>query len=145
MKYFIFGTGGFGASNTPQTLPTPVKEKLLSLMEQGVQFLIGDCMGIDYLVQDFLFKHNYEHVLIYVSGRNTRVNIGNWVEYHTDPPKDCKGRAYYTHKDISMREACDAGIGIWDGISKGTKANIDGLCNRGKDVSVFMLSTGDWR
>ena len=94
MKYFIFGTGGFGASSTPYTLPTQIKEKLPSLMEQNVQFLIGDCIGIDYLVQDFLFQHNYENVLIYVSGRNTRVNIGNWVECHTDPPPDCTGRAY---------------------------------------------------
>lgn len=47
-------------------------------------------------------------------------------------------------KDKAMIEACDAGLAVWDGQSRGTQANINALRNSGKPVYVYRTDIEAW-
>lgn len=79
--------------------------------------VVGDCSGVDKLIQEYLFNNNYQNVTIYHINNKPRNNVG----FKTIK---VKGRSY-SAKDIAMSEIADYGLAIWDGKSKGTKANID--------------------
>ena len=51
MNIFISGTAGFGSAKKITKLPSIVITKLNIMIEKGYNILIGDCQGIDTLVQ----------------------------------------------------------------------------------------------
>ena len=130
MKVFISG------SKTIETLPERVKEYIANLAGNGSEFIVGDCAGADKAAQDFLSALNVKKVTVYCSGKRPRNNVGGW-EVVALSVKGLKGYEFYRAKDIKMAEDCDFALAVWDGESRGTKANIDEMKRLNKPVSVF--------
>ena len=131
MKVFISG------SISIKTLPQIAKDKLNKIMTQNLSIIIGDANGVDALVQRYLADVGYKNVLIYHVGNSVRNNIGNWQTVSV-PAQNLTGRALYTLKDKKMASDADFGMMIWDGQSKGTKANIEEMSKLGKHFYVIQ-------
>lgn len=110
-------------------------EKLDELINKNYLFLIGDANGVDLLVQQYLNSNDYKKVIIYYSLVIPRNNIGDWNVNRCLTNKT--GREFHTVKDIQMTNDSDYSIVIWDGVSKGTKANIDRSMKSSKPVFTF--------
>lgn len=131
MKVFVSG------SISIKQLPQIAVDKLNRIMEQNLTVIIGDANGIDSLVQDYLASYSYPNVRVYHAGAYIRNNIANWPIV-TVPSLNLKGRALYTLKDKEMAKDADFGMMIWDGHSKGTKANINEMTKLGKHFYVIQ-------
>ena len=95
----------------------------------GNEVLIGDCYGIDLAVQTYLKSLNYPFVTVYHINSHPRNNVGNWQTHRIRATS-------YTAKDIAMTSDCDAGIVIWDGMSKGSLSNIHRLLTAHKPLML---------
>lgn len=120
MKIFISGS-------REGTKFTKYKELGAWLKENNHTVLVGDCYGVDTKIQQ-LCKDNDIKCVVYHIGYKPRNNMG----FETIKVPGNK----YADKDVQMSMDCNAGIAIWNGTSKGTKANIDRLKNLGKQVIV---------
>ena len=143
MKCFISGTAGFGHS-VITTLPDTVRDCIINLVTDGVDILIGDCQGVDFLVQQELKNLNYHRVTVYCSGKRVRNNIGNWIVKNIIVPNGVFGRDFYAVKDYAMCSDCDVGLAIWDGKSYGTGRNISTLEQYKKPVYVYRIDENTW-
>ena len=133
-KVFISGSRSF------KHLPHSFKEDIIRLAEsKKCKFLVGDCDGVDSLVQKLLYDIHYKDVTVYASGRVPRNFYGSiyWEKKLLDYPKIHDLRKYYEQKDIVMSTDCDTAIVLWDGNSRGTKNNIDRIRSMGKEVLIF--------
>ena len=126
MKVFIAG------AKSIKSLDEYTIKKLTSICEKQYDILVGDCDGVDALVQQFLAEIHYNRVNVYASNGKARNNIGGWDIKHVAVPSYIRGFAYYQQKDIAMANETDLGFMIWDGKSRGTKANIEKLASLGK-------------
>lgn len=116
-------------------LPTEATEAVGSFIKEGHHILIGDCYGVDLCVQRLLKTRGYKEVTVYCSGDAPRYNEGGWTvnALHIE---GMSGYEFYRQKDIVMAADCDCGYMIWDGVSKGTRQNIEDLKLLGKPVEV---------
>lgn len=89
---------------------------LHSIIKLELNIIIGDANGVDVAVQDFLARSGYRKVQVY-STLNLRNNIGKW------PVAKIHGN--YTYRDEIMCSRADWLFAIWDGVSPGTKRNIE--------------------
>lgn len=144
MNVFISGTQ-FVNTDKRWELPETVQESLDNLMSEGAAILIGDCMGVDLRVQEYLKDHKYQNVKIYVSGSksSTRNNVGKWEEVHFRTNYQTM-YAFRIEKDFRMAEDADFGIALWDGESKGTFTNMVYLASQGKSCRVFLIKESRW-
>lgn len=131
MKVFVSG------SISIKSLPQIAIEKLNRIMEQNLTIIIGDANGIDSLVQKYLSENSYSNVNVYCAGNYIRNNFANWPTVYV-PSMNLTGRALYTLKDKEMAKEADFGMMIWDGQSKGTKANINEMTKLGKHFYVIQ-------
>ena len=102
------------------------------LMAEQTEFLIGDADGADRELQEYLECSYYGLVTVYACNGKARNNVGGWEVKAINVPAGLYGREYYEQKDIAMTAACDVGLMVWDGKSKGTLNNIKRLVNAGK-------------
>lgn len=143
-KVFISGTAGFGTGKKLTSLPQPVMDMLTKSIYDGDEILVGDCQGVDTLVQEVLKRAKYPNVTVYCSGSTCRnVLDSSWSVKHIQVPRGYTGRAFYAVKDNAMAIAADSGIAIWDGKSVGTGNNIKNLTFRGKTVTVFRTDLNE--
>jgi phosphoribosylformylglycinamidine (FGAM) synthase-like amidotransferase family enzyme len=112
MTIFISGSKVLGE------LSSEMINTLNYIIENNHPVIIGDCDGIDSLVQKYLI--NYKNVTVYYSGDFVRNNHGNWITKHAKPID----RKIHTEKDIIMTKKCDYAIMVWNGNSLGTEDNI---------------------
>ena len=128
MRVFISG------SKLISKLPEEVKSLLDSYIATGVEFLIGDCYGVDAAAQKYLESKGYCNVTIYCSGETPRNNFvtGAKVRSCAEAAKGLTGSAFQYVKDIQMAQDCDTALMIWDGKSKGTAENIRRIKEMGK-------------
>lgn len=66
-----------GARNITE-LDFSVQNKLSAMINNGYDIIVGDCFGIDALVQKFCNDFGYRNVTVYASNGHARNNIGNW-------------------------------------------------------------------
>jgi len=123
MKVFVSG------SRSVSLLPEGARASLARIVELGYTVLVGDCYGVDAAVQRWLAEHGYTNVVVYHVGK-VRNNAG----FET---KRVAGG--YVDKDIAMSKACDYGMVVWDGHSKGTLSNVRRLKHLGKAVKSYLL------
>lgn len=131
--YSVFISG----SSTVKVLPKEAVEMIKKLKSKNTNIIIGDCYGVDTLVQKEL--NGYKNVNIYSMYANPRNNIGNW-EVKTIKNNYTQKVDYPTwqqQKDVAMTNACTHAIAIWDGQSRGTKANIDRIKALGKKLLII--------
>lgn len=120
MKVFISGSKSISA------LHEEVKSLLDSYIVTGAKILVGDCYGVDAVVQKYLDSKGYSNVIVYCSGEIPRNNFvtGAKVCSCAEAAKGLTGSAFHYVKDIQMAQDCDTALMIWDGKSKGTAENI---------------------
>ena len=115
-------------SRSIRQLPQQAIDKLDKIIELKATIYVGDAYGIDAAVQAYLQAKGYREVTVWY-GRYLRNNIGGW------PTVGCVGG--YTERDREMHAHSDFALAIWDGVSKGTRRNIQQM---GKKIRVVRVS-----
>ena len=82
------------------------------------QIIEGDAKGVDQIAGEYAISHQ----------------IG-WCKYLPNWGKFGKSAGFKRNTDMVI--ACDKGIAIWDGISKGTKDSIIKLKKSGKLLKIY--------
>ena len=133
MKIFISG------SKSISKLPELAKAFIDQFIENGDEILIGDCYGVDAVVQKYLEAKGYSNVTIYCSGVTPRNNFVSAAKIHscTEAAKGLTGSEFQYVKDIQMAADCDQAIMIWDGKSKGTAENLKRIKEMAKPFVVI--------
>lgn len=132
-KVFISGSGNI------KTFKPEVIQSLNKIMEQGMVILIGDCHGVDTMVQQYCETKGYHKVVVFHMPKLRNLMSNEFATCCIKPEPNVKHtpRDYYALKDIAMSHACDYALAIWNGVSNGTKANIDRLKQLGKPTKVL--------
>ena len=133
MKIFISG------SKSISMLPELAKTFIDQFIENGDEILVGDCYGIDAVVQKYLESKGFSNVTVYCSGVTPRNNFTSSAKIHscTEADKGLTGSAFHYMKDIQMAKDCDQALMIWDGKSKGTAENLKRIKEMGKPFVVI--------
>lgn len=135
MKIFIAGARSIVLADSF------IYAKLNSICEHQHQIIVGDCHGVDAMVQQYLAERQYQDVVVYASNGRPRNNIGKWNVTNVPVPSSMPRYAFYRQKDIAMAEDADYGFMIWDGVSRGTAQNILTLARQGKKVLIYNPHT----
>ncbi len=122
-------------SRSVRLLPQAACDSLDRIMAQGFEILVGDCYGVDYLIQ--LYCKDYDRVKVFHIGKAPRNCLNDQWEL-----VKVKGRKQ-TDKDDAMAAIADYGLAIWDGKSKGTARNIQAV-PRTKVIEVKKELTDDY-
>ena len=130
MKVFISGSSSVTVLSKEMTL------KLDALIKISAEVLVGDCIGVDTLVQQYMKSAGYTNVKVYHVGAIPRNNLG-FTNIQIPSKSRVYGRAWYQLKDIAMTNDADAGVVFWDGRSKGSLDNIYRLKQQNKPVEVI--------
>lgn len=109
-KVFVSG------SRSVKQLPEAAKVSLDKIMELGFTVFVGDCYGVDTLVQHYLTSKDYQQVCVFHIGETPRNNRGFGTVRVSGSRQ--------TDKDAAMARGADYGLAIWDGQSPGTAKNI---------------------
>ena len=112
MSTFVFISG----SRSIKTLPPEALESLQAIMAQGFTVLVGDCFGVDTLIQDHLAERQYQNVIVCHIGTRPRYNR-SFKTHHVPGTRQ-------TDKDAYMGQKATYGLAIWDGMSPGTARNV---------------------
>ncbi len=133
MKIFISG------SKSISKLPELAKIFIDQFIENNDEILVGDCYGVDAVVQKYLDSKGYSNVTIYCSGETPRNNFvtGAKVRSCAEAANGLTGSAFQYVKDIQMAQDCDTALMIWDGKSKGTAENIRRIKEMGKPYRII--------
>ncbi len=122
-------------------LPELAKIFIDQFIENGDEILIGDCYGIDAVVQKYIESKGFSNVTVYCSGVIPRNNFTSSAKIRScaEAAKGLSGNAFHYVKDIQMANDCDQALMIWDGESKGTAENIRRMKEMGK---LFVVIRG---
>ncbi|MBO4827983.1 MAG: hypothetical protein J5534_00850 [Fibrobacter sp.] len=133
MKIFISG------SKSISKLPDLAKEFINQFIENNDEILIGDCYGVDAVIQKYLESKGFNSVTIYCSGVTPRNNFTSSAKIHScaEAAKGLSGNAFHYVKDIQMANDCDQALMIWDGKSKGTAENVKRIKGMNKPFVVI--------
>ena len=133
MKIFISG------SKSISMLPELAKTFIDQFIENNDEILIGDCYGVDAVVQKHLESKGFSNITVYCSGVNPRNNFTSSAKIHScaEAAKGLTGRAFHYVKDVQMAKDCDQALMIWDGKSKGTAENLKRIKEMGKPFVVI--------
>ncbi|MHA1546040.1 MAG: hypothetical protein ACTSUY_06410 [Alphaproteobacteria bacterium] len=115
-----------------------IRNRILNMVGQDFQIVVGDANGADKALQNFLADIQYQNVVVYCAGRTCRNNVGNWETQHIEVDSKLKGRKFYTQKDKRMAAKADFGFVLWDGKSAGSINNVFELLKREKAVVVYL-------
>ena len=103
-------------SRSIKFLPSSALQALDRIMAQGFTILVGDCFGVDLLIQRYLSAKGYRQVAICHINARPRHNLGfNSMQV---------SGTHQTDKDSYMGRTANFGLAIWDGASPGTAKNI---------------------
>jgi len=136
MKIFISGSAKIN------TLNETIERILNKTVNSGHEILVGDCNGVDALIQSYYSDKGYENVTVYHVGAKPRNCCKSFTAVKVDTANETSGYRYYQQKDIRMTDIADVGLVIWDGISKGSYANMERLLKAKKSVVVHLFHTG---
>ncbi|MEG4574257.1 hypothetical protein QUA56_16430 [Microcoleus sp. N3A4] len=101
------------------------------IMELNFSVIVGDAGGVDKLVQEYLRNSNYLDVKVYFalwSGNGKPRNVTGFETVGIP--------GSYVDRDKAMCSVCDYGLALWDGISRGTKDNIDRTEGKTKIIRI---------
>ena len=131
MQVFVAGSRALSKLNAQVT------KRLDNILRKELGVLVGDANGADKAVQRYLAERGYKHVIVYCM-EMCRNNVGNWpVRSHSADVHVKRDRHYYGIKDLAMAKDANCGFMLWDGISKGTLANVINLLDSEKKVLLY--------
>ncbi|SIN83292.1 hypothetical protein [Fibrobacter sp. UWB11] len=133
MKIFISG------SKSISKLPDLAIVFIDQFIENNDEILIGDCYGVDAVVQQYIESKGFSNVTIYCSGVSPRNNFTSSAKIHSciEAAKGLSDSNFHYVKDIQMAKDCDQALMIWDGKSKGTAENLKRIKQMGKTFIVI--------
>lgn len=110
---------------------TPGLQSLNRIMELNFSIILGDAPGVDKLVQEYLRNSNYLDVKVYFalwSGNGKPRNVTGFQTVGIP--------GSYGDRDKAMCAICNYGLALWDGVSRGTKDNIDRTNGKTKIIRI---------
>lgn len=132
MKIFISGSSKIKKLNQEMT------NCLDELIKQpNNEVIVGDCYGVDILVQKYLKEHGYTNVTVYCSQKTPRrTEYNNYISMY-EQAKNLNGEDFYQVKDKEMCNQCDSAIAFWNGTSYGVKCNIERIQQMNKPLTII--------
>jgi hypothetical protein len=127
-----------GGSRRVSRLNESIRRRLEELVTRHMQIVIGDANGADRAMQRQLAEWGYGDVVVYYVGRRPRNNEGAWPTEHVATAPGLRGAEFYAAKDRAMARSAECGLMLWDGVSRGTRANVETLVEAGKPVSLYV-------
>lgn len=112
MSTTVFVSG----SRSIKSLPFLAIRSLEIIIAEGFTVLVGDCFGVDALVQEYLAGRQYRNVIVCHIGARPRNNRG----FKTHQVAGTR----QSDKDAYMGQTANYGLAIWDGVSPGTAKNV---------------------
>lgn len=144
---FISGTSKTQFKDHPyyrKALPKEIKSEIDSAIKANKKIIIGDAPGVDRQVQDYLNSKKYSNVKVYGPGKQVRYSANSkWKTETVDSGKyKPDTEEWRAEKDEVMSKLADEALAIIieNGGSSATRANIQRIIDRNKDVKVFELS-----
>lgn len=144
---FVSGSSKTQTKESPyyrKKLPKQVRSQIDERMKRGDRIIVGEAPGVDRQVQDYLKRKGYKNVEVYTSAKDPRYLANKkWKVQNVDASKYDEGsKEWLAEKDKAMTKAADEGIAVVldQGGAKATRANIDRLVDKNKDVNVYELS-----
>ncbi len=119
-------------------LAPQVQERLLNIIGNEFDVVVGDANGADKAVQKFLSAQGYRRVTVYHVGDSSRNNAGGWPSVQVESGRAVSGWERYAQKDKQMAVIADYGMVIWDGESAGSIHNVLELVKNSKTAVVFF-------
>ncbi|WMJ07933.1 hypothetical protein [Nitrosomonas sp. sh817] len=119
-------------------LDPKVIERLKNIISSNLEVIIGDAVGVDSSVQEFLKSSGMRSVVVYCSGDTPRNNLGHWKTKKISTTYKSGTRQYFTAKDKAMAADCDYGFMVWDTNSTGTLNNVIELVEKNKVGLVYI-------
>lgn len=132
-----------GGSRAVTKLNGVIRARIDDLIARDCTIFVGDAMGADKAVQQYLAERRYAKVTVFCMER-CRNNIGSWPTRNIEPPARRKDFSYYAAKDIVMSKEAQCGVMLWDAKSKGTLQNMLNLIGAGKRTLVYFTPTKDF-
>lgn len=123
-----------------RVLSDRVLEHLRLILDLRLSIVIGDAPGVDAAVQRFLADQGKREVTLFCAGTNPRNNIGKWPVRRVRANALPGTREWHTAKDREMSRLAGSGFVIWDGMSRGSFANVQRMCELGRFVTVYRRS-----
>lgn len=124
-----------------------VTNYLDNVMKEKADILVGDCVGADKMVQDYLKENGYNRVHIYVTGNEVRNNADSnnelgWKVHNIDGSMYEPGsKEWHAVKDIAMTNDAKRGMEIiLDDGASATRRNINRLYQQGKTSDIYQLN-----
>jgi hypothetical protein len=127
-----------GGSRRVTRLNDAIRKRLQEIVRRDLDVVVGDANGADRALQSQLSEWGYPRVTVYHVGVKPRNNVGSWPVHRVETPKGATGFAFYSAKDRIMAERADCGLMLWDGVSRGTLANVESLTQHGKPVALYV-------
>ena len=129
-------------SRTISNLSGVMIDEIDNYIGSGYTILIGDCTGVDKLVQKYLYDRKYEEVHVLYTGVFPRNMYPNGKSHRVLCPKSCnnKKKRYY-YRDKYMLSKSDILFVIWDGKSSGSGTSIKNALNMESIKEVKIVNT----
>jgi len=120
-------------------LPIEVIKSIKTIIQKGMTILVGDALGVDTLVQELCNKENYFNVIIYTITATPRYKANQqFKEKNIFVPQEIRAqRERQTYKDKAMNKESIFALVVWDGMSRGSYANIIRALRGNKQVKVY--------
>jgi len=99
------------------------------IIELNLSVILGDAVGVDKLVQEYLRRSNYLNVKIYFA-----LWSGNGKPRNTTGYETVGVPGSYSDRDKIMCSVSEYGLALWDGVSRGTRNNINLKPNQTKII-----------
>lgn len=125
-------------SRSISRLAPQVQERLLNIIGNEFDVVVGDANGADKAVQKFLSAKDYRRVTVYHVGDSSRNNAGGWPSVQVESGRAGSGWERYAQKDKQMAQIADYGMVLWDGESSGSIHNVLELVKNAKPAVVFF-------
>jgi hypothetical protein len=110
---------------------SPGLASINKIMELQFAIIRGDAPGVDKLVQEYLSSQNYPNVKVYFalwSGNGKPRNVTGFETVGV--------AGSYVDRDKMMCSVCNYGLALWDGVSRGTRDNIDRTGRKTKIIRI---------
>lgn len=141
MSKSVFISGSISIKN----LPVCVKSSIDTICNLGIKILVGDANGIDKMVQDYCKKIDYNSVIVYSIYQSPRYNASDFEHKFIHTQNNLKKeRERQKEKDKAMTLDGDYSLVVWDGISKGSYANINRAIKYNKKAKVYLKENNSY-
>ena len=102
-----------------------LRNNIKSFVDNNVTFNVGGASDIDYIAQSILKDFKYTNVVVWCIMGEFKHYLGEELGWKIESIKTKNYNLRYTERDKAMLADSDELLAVWDGISKGTKRNIE--------------------